>query len=57
MEQKQKTKITIAATVNAPVEKVWKLWTTPEDIIKWNSASEDWHAKRRMSQRLMNKQL
>jgi uncharacterized protein YndB with AHSA1/START domain len=22
---------------------VWKLWTTPEDIIHWNNASDDWH--------------
>jgi uncharacterized protein YndB with AHSA1/START domain len=57
MEQTQKTNIAIVTTVNAPVEKVWKLWTTPEDIIKWNSASEDWHTQRRMSERLMNKQL
>jgi len=38
--------ITIEAVVNAPVEKVWKLWTTPEDIIKWNTASDDWHTTR-----------
>ncbi len=42
----QSTIITIAATVNAPAEKVWKLWTTPEDIIQWNSASPDWHTPR-----------
>ncbi len=39
-------KITVNATVNAPVEKVWKLWTSPEDIIKWNTASPDWHTPR-----------
>jgi uncharacterized protein YndB with AHSA1/START domain len=22
---------------------VWKFWTTPADIVKWNNASEDWH--------------
>lgn len=43
MENNEKTKIEISTTINAPVEKVWKLWTTPEDIIKWNSASDDWH--------------
>lgn len=37
------TAITVEADINAPVEKVWKLWTTPEHIMKWNSASEDWH--------------
>lgn len=36
-------KITIEATVKAPVEKVWKLWSNPEDIKQWNSASDDWH--------------
>lgn len=35
--------ITIKATVNAPVEKVWRCWNEPEHIKKWNSASEDWH--------------
>ncbi|CAN5871351.1 SRPBCC family protein [soil metagenome] len=38
-----KTRITVKATVNAPVEKVWKFWTLPEHIKKWNNASEDWH--------------
>jgi uncharacterized protein YndB with AHSA1/START domain len=38
-----KTKITAEATVNAPVEKVWKIWTTPAHIMKWNNASPDWH--------------
>ena len=37
------TSITISATVNAPVEKVWDFWNTPEHVSKWNSASEDWH--------------
>jgi uncharacterized protein YndB with AHSA1/START domain len=36
-------KITIEATVNAPVERVWKAWTTPSDIVQWNTASDDWH--------------
>lgn len=35
--------ITIQATVNAPIEKVWKLWTSTEHITKWNNASDDWH--------------
>lgn len=35
--------ITIENTVNAPVEKVWKYWTGPEHITKWNSPSDDWH--------------
>ena len=43
METANKTKITVETTVKAPVEKVWKWWTTPEHIIKWNTASDDWH--------------
>ena len=38
-----KPTITVENTVNAPAEKVWKLWTAPEHITKWNSASDDWH--------------
>jgi uncharacterized protein YndB with AHSA1/START domain len=38
-----KQKITVEVTVNQPVEKVWKTWTTPSDIMKWNHASDDWH--------------
>ena len=39
----EKKVITINATVNAPVEKVWECWTTPEHIMQWNQASPDWH--------------
>lgn len=35
-------KITIEATVQAPVEKVWETWTKPEHITQWSFASEDW---------------
>jgi uncharacterized protein YndB with AHSA1/START domain len=35
--------ITIEATINAPLEKVWNYWTTPEHIMQWNNASDDWH--------------
>lgn len=37
------TSITVEATVNSPVEKVWKIWTSPEHITRWNSATPDWH--------------
>ncbi|HEY3390668.1 MAG TPA: SRPBCC domain-containing protein, partial [Prolixibacteraceae bacterium] len=46
METKEKTIITVQAEVHAPVKLVWKLWLSPEDIVKWNSASEDWHTPR-----------
>ncbi|WMW25130.1 SRPBCC family protein [Methanolobus sediminis] len=38
-----KLSITIQAIIKAPVEDVWKYYTEPEHIIKWNSASDDWH--------------
>lgn len=38
--------ITIEATINAPIDMVWKLWSEPEHITKWNSPSEDWHTPR-----------
>lgn len=41
--EKEKTKISIEATAKAPVEKVWKLWTEPEHIMQWNTASPDCH--------------
>ncbi len=36
-------KITIEATISAPIERVWSAWNTPEDIQHWNTASDDWH--------------
>ena len=39
-----KKAITIQAVITAPVETVWELYTTPEHIMKWNHASEDWHS-------------
>ncbi len=35
--------ITIETLVRAPIEKVWRAYTSPEDIIQWNAASDDWH--------------
>ena len=43
MKTSDKTTITVENTVKAPVEKVWKFWTEPEHIKKWNNASDDWH--------------
>jgi uncharacterized protein YndB with AHSA1/START domain len=42
---KKKT-ITVQAVMNAPVEQVWKLYTEPEHVLKWNNASNDWHTLR-----------
>lgn len=35
--------ITVETTVSAPIEKVWAAYTSPEHIVKWNAASDDWH--------------
>jgi len=37
------TTIAIQVEVFVPVDKVWKCWTSPEDIKQWNNASDDWH--------------
>lgn len=39
----QVKRIKVASTVNAPVEKVWKAWNTPSDIMNWNTADPSWH--------------
>ena len=36
-------RITVAAEINAPLEKVWNAWSNPEAIKQWNQASADWH--------------
>ena len=36
-------KITVETVIAAPIEKVWRAYTTPEDIKQWNAASDDWH--------------
>jgi len=43
METQEKTIISVQTKINAPIELVWWLWTSPEDIVKWNNASNDWH--------------
>lgn len=44
MDTSTNTTITVEATINASVEKVWKCWTDPSSITQWCQASEDWHA-------------
>lgn len=43
METNGTSRITIESVIKAPPDQVWRLWTTPDDIIKWNAASPDWH--------------
>jgi len=35
--------ITVETTVAASMRDVWHAYTTPEDIVQWNAASDDWH--------------
>lgn len=39
-------KITVKAIIKAPLAAVWDAWVTPEDIVIWNAASDDWHTTR-----------
>ncbi len=43
MSTTRNTSVTIQAIIDAPVEKVWHHWTSPESIKAWNQASDDWH--------------
>jgi uncharacterized protein YndB with AHSA1/START domain len=36
-------RITVETTAAAPIDQVWRAYTTPEDIKQWNAASADWH--------------
>lgn len=38
--------IVVETTVKAPLTAVWAAWNTPEDILEWNAASDDWHTTR-----------
>jgi uncharacterized protein YndB with AHSA1/START domain len=43
MKKEMNQTIEVTAKVAVPVQKAWELWTSPEHIIRWNAASEDWH--------------
>lgn len=36
-------RITVEATINAPVAKVWQAWNAPSDIVEWNTPDPSWH--------------
>ncbi|MGJ5034987.1 SRPBCC family protein [Bradyrhizobium sp. HKCCYLRH3059] len=36
-------RITVETNVAAPIDQVWRAYTTPADIVRWNAASDDWH--------------
>jgi uncharacterized protein YndB with AHSA1/START domain len=46
MTATDKQTITVEATVNAPVQKVWGFWSEPKHITQWTNASDDWHTPR-----------
>ena len=38
-----KNAITAETIIQAPIEKVWELWTTASDIMQWNNPTDEWH--------------
>jgi len=34
--------ITVEVIVKSDLDTVWRSWTSPEDIMNWNAASDDW---------------
>lgn len=42
----EKKEITVFTTVNSDIKKVWELWNGPDHIIKWNTATDEWHTPR-----------
>ena len=43
MENATVTAITVSTTVNAPLDKVWNMFNSPDHVTKWCFASDDWH--------------
>jgi len=43
MEATNLSPITVSITVQAPVAKVWQLWTSPQHITQWCVATDTWH--------------
>lgn len=35
--------IVVSTLIPAPIDRVWRAYTTPDDIRQWNAASPDWH--------------
>jgi uncharacterized protein YndB with AHSA1/START domain len=44
MEKKDASVLTVIAVVNAPMERVWNTFNSPEHITNWYYASPDWCA-------------
>lgn len=39
-------KLTVQTVVKAPLARVWQAYTSPDDIVQWNAASDAWHTTR-----------
>lgn len=35
--------VTVEVFITAPPERVWEMFTSPDAIMEWNAASDDWH--------------
>jgi uncharacterized protein YndB with AHSA1/START domain len=35
--------ITVATTVPLPPQDAWQAYTDPDEVVRWNFASDDWH--------------
>jgi uncharacterized protein YndB with AHSA1/START domain len=42
-EAAENLKIKVETDISASSEEVWKKWTSPAYIVRWNTASDDWH--------------
>jgi uncharacterized protein YndB with AHSA1/START domain len=38
--------ITVEVTIDKPIDLVWKVWSSPADIMQWNIPFDDWHSPR-----------
>jgi uncharacterized protein YndB with AHSA1/START domain len=43
MEPKARAILTVQSVIHASVARVWKYWTTPADIVRWNVSSDYWY--------------
>lgn len=46
MQPKDPKQIEVSVIVTAPIDLVWHAYSAPEDMVKWNAASDDWHTTR-----------
>ena len=39
-------KLTVETVADTDLAKAWSAYNSPEDIVRWNAASDDWHSPR-----------